>query len=124
MAEELKPCPWCGGTPSGAVIHGSTFRWRRVEGCCVDGPEVRHVPTTDGTDAEADSRRRAIASWNDRPDDKDAARYRWLRDHNAQIISPNAYGYQVRWVSGLALMHGPTRDTYDAAVDAARGAGK
>ena len=54
----------------------------------------------------------------------DAARYRWLRDHNAQIIYPSAYGYQVRWVSGIDLMHGPTRDTYDAAVDAAREAGK
>ena len=59
MAEELKPCPWCGGTPSGAVIHGSTFRWRRVEGCCVDGPEVRHVPTRDTYDAAVDAAREA-----------------------------------------------------------------
>lgn len=56
--------------------------------------------------------------------DADAARYRWLRDHNAQIISPNAYGYQVRWVSGLDLMHGPAKDTYDSAVDAAMAARK
>lgn len=67
---ELKPCPWCGSKmESGTeVIEGSTFRWRRVVGCCTDGPEVRHDTMADDQQAaEADSRARAIAEWNTRP---------------------------------------------------------
>lgn len=64
----LLPCPWCGCVPpSTSVIEGSTFRWRRVEGCCADGPEVRHdTLAKDQLEAEVDSTARAIAAWNTR----------------------------------------------------------
>lgn len=65
---ELLPCPWCGDDlTSVAVVEGSTFRWRRVSGCCTDGPEVRHdTLTNDQSAAEIDSRERAITAWNTR----------------------------------------------------------
>ena len=65
---ELLPCPWCGekmGEP--VVIEGSTFRWRMVQGCCTDGPEVRYDTMSDDTQtAGADAARRAIEAWNAR----------------------------------------------------------
>lgn len=68
MSAELLPCPWCGAPLSKAtVIEGSTFRWRVVQGCCADGPEVRHdTMADDQAAAEADSTRRAIEAWNTR----------------------------------------------------------
>lgn len=66
--ETLLPCPFCGGEIAGDVIEGSTFRWRRVAGCCTDGPEIRHdTLASDQIDAEAQSRAAAIAAWNTRP---------------------------------------------------------
>lgn len=67
--EALLPCPWCGETmrlpPS--VTEGSTFRWRKVDGCCGDGPEVRHdTMAEDQSAAEVESRAAAIAAWNER----------------------------------------------------------
>ena len=51
-ARELLPCPWCGEELSVAsVSEGSTFRWRRVDGCCTDGPEVRHNTMADDQEA-------------------------------------------------------------------------
>ena len=65
--EQLRPCPWCGADPNPAVVEGSTFRWRLVDGCCTHGPEVRHdTLAADQQAAESDSRRRAIAAWNTR----------------------------------------------------------
>lgn len=77
----LLPCPFCGGQVVASVSHGSTFRWRKFDGCCADGPEVRHdTLTNDQEAATADSRRRAIEAWNSRallttpqPDARDAA---------------------------------------------------
>jgi hypothetical protein len=65
---ELLPCPWCGNAMGEAHIsHGSTFRWRKVNGCCSDGPEVRHdTLAKDQSEADIDSRRRAIEAWNTR----------------------------------------------------------
>lgn len=65
---ELLPCPWCGEAQSVVrVSEGSTFRWRKVDGCCADGPEVRHdTMADDQAAAEADSHRRAIEAWNTR----------------------------------------------------------
>ena len=65
---ELKPCPWCGEKLKfGAVIEGSTFRWRVLQGCCTDGPEVRYdTLSSDPAKAEAEARERAIAAWNER----------------------------------------------------------
>jgi hypothetical protein len=89
--KEMLPCPWCGQPLTEAnVVQGSTFRWRSVEGCCTEGPEVRHdTMATDQAAAEADSRARAIEAWNTRatlekphpsdtpsPDDVD----RWARE--------------------------------------------
>jgi hypothetical protein len=67
-AVELAPCPWCGDELAGvSVSEGSTFRWRKVDGCCADGPEVRHdTMADDQAAAEVDSRARAIAAWNRR----------------------------------------------------------
>lgn len=64
----LLPCPWCGDPlASVSVIEGSTFRWRRVQGCCTDGPEVHHDTKSDDQQAaEVDSHRRAIEAWNTR----------------------------------------------------------
>jgi hypothetical protein len=66
---DLLPCPWCGQEMFGliSVVHGSTFRWRRVNGCCTDGPEVRHdTMAEDQKAAEIQSRADAIAAWNTR----------------------------------------------------------
>lgn len=65
---ELLPCPWCGDDLSEAsVSEGSTFRWRKVDGCCTDGPEVRHDTLADDQEeAERNSRQRAIGAWNTR----------------------------------------------------------
>jgi hypothetical protein len=65
---ELLPCPWCGEKlASVSVSEGSTFRWRKVDGCCTDGPEVRHdTMADDQAAAEAESRAAAIAAWNRR----------------------------------------------------------
>lgn len=73
MSDEtkLEPCPFCGGEiPEALVIEGSTFRWRRVAGCCVDGPEVRHDTMADDQEAaELGSKQRAIQAWNSRAPD-------------------------------------------------------
>ena len=64
----MKPCPWCGGGVGPVVEEGARFRWRRVTGCCADGPEVRHdTMADDQAAAEVDSRAAAIAAWNNRP---------------------------------------------------------
>lgn len=64
----LLPCPFCGEQLSSvSVSEGSTFRWRKVDGCCTDGPEVRHdTMADDQVAAEAQSRADAIAAWNRR----------------------------------------------------------
>lgn len=76
QVQELKPCPWCGEKlTSVSVSEGSTFRWRKVDGCCTDGPEVRHdTMADDQAAAEIDSTRRAIAAWNHRYSGGDADR--------------------------------------------------
>lgn len=66
----LLPCPWCGKEMEGpiSVSEGSTFRWRKVDGCCTDGPEIRHNTLADDQEAaEIKSRADAIAAWNTRP---------------------------------------------------------
>ena len=64
----MKPCPWCGGGVGPVVEEGARFRWRRVTGCCADGPEVRHdTMADDQAAAEVESRAAAIAAWNNRP---------------------------------------------------------
>jgi hypothetical protein len=66
--ETLLPCPWCGARMERvSVTEGSTFRWRKVDGCCTDGPEVRHdTLAADQAAAEVNSRALAIAAWNTR----------------------------------------------------------
>ena len=70
-ASAIKPCPWCGESLKEArVIEGSTFRWRALQGCCTDGPEVRHdTMADDQAAAEEDSTKRAIEAWNTRAGD-------------------------------------------------------
>ena len=65
---KLLPCPWCGeALASVSVSEGSTFRWRKVGGCCADGPEVRHdTMADDQVAAEVESRAKAITAWNTR----------------------------------------------------------
>ena len=64
----MNPCPWCGGEVGPIVEEGATFRWRRVTGCCANGPEVRHDTLADDqAAAEVESRAAAIAAWNERP---------------------------------------------------------
>ena len=68
-----KACPWCGNYLSEplTVIEGSTHRWRCVQGCCTDGPEIRHdTMAKDQEAAEQESRRKAIEAWNQRAEGK------------------------------------------------------
>jgi len=67
--ERVLPCPWCGDPLTEAIVQeGSTFRWRKVSGCCADGPEVRrNTMTDDQAAAEIESHAKAIAAWNTRP---------------------------------------------------------
>jgi Lar family restriction alleviation protein len=66
---EIKPCPFCGGT-SVSVIKGDTFRWRKAvcNACDAKAPEVRIQTSGDGTpdqwEDEADVK--AMAEWNKR----------------------------------------------------------
>ncbi|HFF6210413.1 TPA: hypothetical protein ACGCHH_000325 [Stenotrophomonas maltophilia] len=65
---KLKPCPWCGGALQEArVVEGDTFRWRKLQGCCTDGPEV-HIDTLadDRVAAEERAAQAAIDAWNTR----------------------------------------------------------
>lgn len=65
---KLKPCPWCGGVLQEArVVEGDTFRWRKLQGCCTDGPEV-HIDTLadDRVGAEERAAQAAIDAWNTR----------------------------------------------------------
>lgn len=68
MNVELKPCPWCGGQlKEGLVLEGETFRWRRVQGCCTDGPEVRiDTLSDDREEAEREAKEQAYEAWNTR----------------------------------------------------------
>src|SRR5690606_2694625 len=83
---ELLPCPWCGEKlTTASVSEGSTFHWRKVDGCCTDGPEVRHNTMADDQKAaEEDSRLRAIAAWNTR------ANMEPLRAENERLRADNA----------------------------------
>lgn len=68
MSEELKPCPFCGGSNI-SVIQGSTFRWRLAEcDCGARAGEVRIQTMGDGTQAqwEAQAAVDAIKEWNTR----------------------------------------------------------
>ena len=89
----MKPCPWCGGKVGPIVEEGSTFRWRRVTGCCVDGPEVRHDTLADDQDAaKAASDAAAIDAWNSRPVEDtlraqlEAAEAEWREKFEARTI--------------------------------------
>lgn len=86
--EHAAPCPWCGGRLAAVTVsEGSTFRWRKVDGCCADGPEVRHdTMAGDQVAAEADSRRRAIEAWNHR-----AA----PAEQPGQVFRPAGYRYRL-----------------------------
>ena len=70
MSKDMKPlpCPWCGEELRAVnVSEGSTFRWRKLDGCCADGPEVRiDTMADDQAKAEADARADAIKAWNER----------------------------------------------------------
>ena len=101
QVQELKPCPWCGEKLTGvSVSEGSTFRWRKVDGCCTDGPEVRHdTMADDQAAAEIDSTRRAIEAWNTRHgagDAEDAARWRAFKNGSGR---PFGTDYVVRQFS-------------------------
>lgn len=57
MAEPLKPCPWCGRTPTELCLtEGSTYRWAIVTpDCCGDVMgEIRRsaYPANLGTDED------------------------------------------------------------------------
>ena len=92
MSQDVKllPCPWCGEELRVVnVSEGSTFRWRKLDGCCADGPEVRiDTMADDQAKAEADARADAIRAWNERAPNPmlaenerlrvDAERYRFL----------------------------------------------
>ena len=91
----IKPCPFCGATPTidnDAVFGLESAKYGYVT-CCINGPTVRtsYKPVSFW---KAD----AIASWNDRFDqleqDKnalDAARYRYLREGQRASTSPRVW---------------------------------
>lgn len=132
----LLPCPWCGEELTAVrVSEGSTFRWRKVDGCCTDGPEVRHdTMADDQAAAEIDSTSRAIAAWNTRAHSaeiagalRDAERYRWLRMMaKEQLLNPKAAGSEwpdmrTYWRIPTLICSGPVGGfiDFDAAIDAA-----
>ena len=59
MADELKPCPFCGGSKLAIEHDGGVFYvFCNKEGCCAEGPY------------SAD-RNLAIAAWNQRANEKE-----------------------------------------------------
>lgn len=64
----VAPCPFCGEEMNSVTVEqGSTPRWRRVVGCCADGPEIRHdTMNQDQLLAETESSIKAIKAWNTR----------------------------------------------------------
>lgn len=123
-ADELLPCPFCGGDVSSETEVGSTFRWRRVAGCCTPGPEVRQDTTAkDAAAATMDAHNRAIAAWNTRP----AARpqdgvaglvAKWRAD--AELVSDFAASFTIHRLcdelEALATQP-PARDGGDAVAE-------
>lgn len=123
---DLLPCPWCGEElREASVSEGSTFRWRKVDGCCADGPEVRHnTMADDQAAAEVESRQKAIAAWNRRAPSRDAERLDWMKpgfrylasDHVEQVMWPDENGKvtnQVNVSKGSGV-----RAAIDAAINA------
>lgn len=121
MADELKPCPWCGCFSSIDNDFGRDFWVQCGSPACgrTDGVIYR-------------TPREAIAAWNTRhqpnggsgaEDARDAARYRWLRDeairfpYDVEIASAwcvyvlNCSGADIRPIDGQEL---------DQAIDAAQ----
>lgn len=67
MSQDLKPCPFCGGT-NGQDEQGETYRWRkwRCNDCGACGPEERCNMTGAGRAGEAEARQIALTAWNTR----------------------------------------------------------
>lgn len=59
MADELKPCPFCGG-PAGISYRRTREKWSVF--CTLDAPECDVAPETRGFFERAD----AITAWNRR----------------------------------------------------------
>ena len=108
MAEELKPCPFCGGEAKAGRAGGLCW----VE-CSMCGAEAGFTPRP-GPSARV---------WNNRADDQDAARYRYLRDHTHVVIGRSAGRYRATDVLNNVLLT-DWMDAHEAAVDAAMEARK
>lgn len=109
MAEELKPCPCCGGKAIFQEIEDSESD--NFGGHFIECRSCRL--TTNLRFACGDYPRPLLAeTWNRREDAADAARYRWLRDNPSAEWRP------------FAIRAGMTADEADAAVRAAMEAGK
>ena len=106
MTEELKPCPWCGDPLTVVnVVEGDTFRWRRVQGCCADGPEVRHdTMADDQAAAEVESHAAAITAWNTRPESNDIALLSLLADIRKAAGDPTGKLMQDELVASIAAL--------------------
>lgn len=106
---KLKPCPWCGEALQEArVVDGDTFRWRKLQGCCTDGPEV-HIDTLadDRVAAEERAAQAAIDAWNTRAPQWQPIESAPKDGTRLMLWDSRAGGYAVTgaWVAGSADDH-------------------
>jgi len=100
--KKLKPCPFCGNTPSTFDTNQGT-KWGFVV-CCIQGPEVRtsYKP-------EEHWREDAIRSWNDRCDSHSSLRYYQSRDE-LQFFQLKVREAYEAW-AGSELPQNPSAET-------------
>jgi Lar family restriction alleviation protein len=67
MSDELKPCPFCGGTNIHIPVHddGSIFGWVQCLTCECDGPLISEIYVENKRHTAA-TKEKIIEAWNKR----------------------------------------------------------
>ena len=108
MSEELKPCPFCGGT-SGTDEQGETYRWRlwRCSDCGACGPEERCNITGSGQGGVKEARQIAAAAWNRRAHiaSGEPVAYMWQHDETGRTGFVDAWQLQNGWRENNPRLH-------------------